>query len=86
MEVFFEDRKLHEGWGREAKQFDEDGSSRALILSLSIDHCHRLHPEQNACIENKLPVKGGIEFLVSKPKKLIEQYRPEYKLDRVWQV
>lgn len=56
VEVFFEDWKLYEGWGREAKQFDEDGSSRGLILSLLLDHCLLLHPEQNVCIENKLPV------------------------------
>ncbi|BAP56509.1 transposase family protein [Thioploca ingrica] len=27
VEVFFEDWKLYEGWGREAKQLDEEGSS-----------------------------------------------------------
>jgi len=34
VEVFFEDWKLYEGWGREAKQQGEEGSSRSLILSL----------------------------------------------------
>ncbi len=56
VEVFFEDWKLYEGWGREAKQLGEDGSSRGLILSLLFDHCLILHPEQSARIENKLPV------------------------------
>ncbi len=51
MEVFFEDWKLYEGWGREAKQLDEDGSSRGLILSLLFDHCLILHPEQSARAE-----------------------------------
>jgi hypothetical protein len=55
VEVFFEDWKLYEGWGREAKQLDEEGSSRGLILSLLFDHCLLLHPEQTARIENKLP-------------------------------
>ncbi|MFI3179472.1 MAG: transposase, partial [Methylococcaceae bacterium] len=55
VEVFFEDWKLYEGWGREAKQLDEEGSSRGLILSLLFDHCLLLHPEQMARIENKLP-------------------------------
>lgn len=32
VEVFFEDWKLYEGWGRAAKQLDEEGSSRGLIL------------------------------------------------------
>jgi hypothetical protein len=31
VEVFFEDWKLYEGWGREAKQLDEEGSSRGLV-------------------------------------------------------
>ncbi|WP_230988357.1 hypothetical protein [Bathymodiolus japonicus methanotrophic gill symbiont] len=55
IEVFFEDWKLYEGWGREAKQLDEEGSSRGLILSLLFDHCLLLHPEQIARIESKLP-------------------------------
>jgi len=45
VEVFFWDWKLNEGWGREAKQYDEEGSSRGLILSLLLDHCFLLHPE-----------------------------------------
>ena len=56
VEVFFEDWKLYEGWGREAKQQGEEGSSRSLILSLLFDHCLLLHPEQKACIENKQPM------------------------------
>lgn len=55
VEVFFEDWKLYEGWGQEAKQYGEEGSSRGLILSLLLDHCLLLHPEQKACIENKNP-------------------------------
>jgi hypothetical protein len=55
VEVFFLDWKLNEGWGREAKQYDEEGSSRGLILSLLLDHCLLLHPEQTTRIENQLP-------------------------------
>jgi hypothetical protein len=55
VEVFFSDWKLNEGWGREAKQYGEEGSSRGLILSLLLDHCLLLHPEQKSRIENKLP-------------------------------
>ncbi len=55
VEVFFEDWKLYEGWGREARQFDEEGSVRGLILSLLLDHALLLHPEQTARLENKLP-------------------------------
>jgi hypothetical protein len=57
VEVFFEDWKLYEGWGQEAKQQGEEGSSRGLILSLLFDHCLLLHPEQKACIESKQPMK-----------------------------
>ena len=55
IEVFFEDWKLYEGWGQMAKQPDEEGSSRSLILSLLLDHALLLHPEQTARLENKLP-------------------------------
>lgn len=55
VEVFVEDWKSNEGWGSLTKQTGPDGSSRSLILSLLVDHCLLLHPEQLACIENKLP-------------------------------
>lgn len=55
IEVVFEDWKLYEGWGREAKQLDEEGSSRGLILSLLLDHCLLLHPKQLARLTSKLP-------------------------------
>ena len=54
-EVFFEDRELHEGWGRFAPQFDEEGSSKSLTLSLLLDHALLLHPQQRVRIENNLP-------------------------------
>lgn len=46
---------LYEGRGQEARQFDEEGSSGSLILSLLFDRCLLFHPEQTARIENKLP-------------------------------
>jgi hypothetical protein len=55
IEVVFEDWKLYEGWGREAKQLDEEGSSRGLILSLLLDHGLLLHPKQLARLTSKLP-------------------------------
>lgn len=55
VEVFFEDWKLHEGWGQMAKQPGEEGSSRSLTLSLLLDHALLLHPEQSARLENNLP-------------------------------
>jgi len=55
VEVFFQDWKGNEGWGRLTKQPGEDGSSRGLILSLLVDHCLFFHPDQLARLENKLP-------------------------------
>ncbi|MDI1293103.1 MAG: transposase [Methylobacter sp.] len=88
VEVFFEDWKLYEGWGREAKQLDEEGSSRGLILSLLLDHCLLLHPEQTARIENKLPAytvgslqrKSQMDVLLDFIKNLLEHQNPADKL------
>ena len=55
IEVFFEDWKSYEGWAQLAKQTGEEGSSRGLTLSLLLDLCLLLHPEQLARVENKLP-------------------------------
>lgn len=55
VEVFFEDWKLYEGWTGMAKQPDEEGSFRGVILSLLLDHALLIHPEQRACLENKTP-------------------------------
>ena len=88
VEVFFEDWKLYEGWGQEAKQFDEEGSSRSLILSLLIDHCLLLHPQQKACIENKQPVytvgslqrMAQMDVLMECIKSLLQERDPGEKL------
>jgi len=88
VEVFFEDWKLYEGWGREAKQFDEEGSSRGLALSLLLDHCLLLHPEQTARIENKLPAytvgslqrKSQMDVLLEFIRTLLEHDSPADKL------
>ncbi|WP_230987978.1 hypothetical protein [Bathymodiolus japonicus methanotrophic gill symbiont] len=88
IEVFFEDWKLYEGWGREAKQLDEEGSSRGLILSLLFDHCLLLHPEQIARIESKLPAytvgslqrKSQIDVLLEFITSLLEFPDPGDKL------
>jgi hypothetical protein len=55
VEVFFQDWKGNEGWGKMTKQPGEEGSSRSLVLSLLVDHCLLFHPAQLARIENKLP-------------------------------
>ena len=55
VEVFFQDWKGNEGWGKMTKQTGEEGSSRSLTMSLLVDHCLFFHPAQLARIESKLP-------------------------------
>lgn len=50
VEVIEEDWKLNEGWGQFAPQFDEEGSSYGLTLSLLLDYALLLHPEQRALL------------------------------------
>ncbi len=67
---------------------DEEGSSRGLILSLLLDHCLFLHPEQTARIEKKLPGytvgslqrKSQMDVLLEFIKTLLEQQNPADKL------
>ena len=55
IEVFFEDWKGNEGWGKLAKQQGEKGSRRGVILSLLVDHCLLIHPDQLARLRDKQP-------------------------------
>jgi len=55
--VFIQDHKAKEGWESLTKQPGEDGSYRSLPLSLLVDHCLLLHPDQVTLINNKLPAK-----------------------------
>jgi hypothetical protein len=91
IEVFFEDWKLYEGWGSEARQFDEEGSVRGLILSLLLDHALLLHPEQKARLENKLPAYtvgslmrlSQVESLLEFIKLILEFKNPHKKLQEL---
>ena len=55
VEVFIEDWKQHEGWGKMACQQAEDGARRGLLLSLMLDHSLFFYAEQTALIKHKLP-------------------------------
>jgi hypothetical protein len=91
VEVFFEDWKLYEGWGREARQFDEEGAVRGLILSLLSDHALLLHPEQAARVENKLPAYtvGSLQRLARMDslsqfiKSILQHQNPSEKLKEI---
>lgn len=91
VEVFIEDRKQNEGRGRLTKQTGEEGSVRSLILSLLTDHCLFFHPDQQVCIENKLPActvgslvrKIRVECLLLLIRDIISDENPERKLNRL---
>jgi len=91
VDVFFEDWKLYEGWGKEAKQYDEEGSSRGMLLSLLLDHCLILHPKQMVCIENKLPAftvgslqrRLQMEALLEFIRSLLQHENPGDKLNEL---
>jgi hypothetical protein len=94
VEVFFEDWKLHEGWGQQALQRDYEGSSRGLILSLLLDHALLLHPQQLARIEDKLPActkgrlqrQSQIDALVEFIRELVTADNPHEKLEQLVEV
>lgn len=94
VEVFFEDWKLYEGWGREARQFDEEGAVHGVILSLLLDHALFLHPEQTARLENKLPAYtvgslqrlSQVETLLAFIESILQQSNPFAKLKELAQL
>jgi len=55
VEVFIEDFKVDEGWGQLAKQQGVEGAGRGVLLSLLLDLCLILHPQQEARLKNKEP-------------------------------
>ncbi|MCB1082916.1 MAG: transposase [Simkania sp.] len=56
VEVFFDYLKQYEGWGQATKQTGIEGSSRGMILSLLLDHCLLLHPQQQVRQKKKAPI------------------------------
>lgn len=91
VEVFIEDWKLHEGWGQLAPQWDAEGSSRGLTLSLLVDHALLLHPQQQARIENHLPActvgslqqHARMEALIDVIRGIVDAEDPHQKLDQI---
>lgn len=91
VEVFIEDWKSYEGWAQLAKQTGEEGSIRGLTLSLLLDLCLLLHPEQLARIENKLPAftvgtlqrKIQMEALLVFVQQLVQSPNPAEQLTQL---
>ena len=91
VEVFIQDWKGHEGWGQLTKQPDEEGSSRSLILSLLLDHCLLLHPDQLAQIENNLPAytvgslqeKSKVQGILELIQNCLQQGNPKETMEQL---
>jgi hypothetical protein len=81
-------KNRYEGWGQLAKQTGEEGASRGLILSLLLDHCLLLPPEQTARLENNLPActvgslceKSRVEALLAFIRRVLHKDNPQARL------
>jgi hypothetical protein len=91
IEVFFEDWKVYEGWGQLAPQWDEEGSSRGLTLSLLLDHALLLHPQQQARLENQHPActvgslqqHTRMEALIEVIRGVVDAEHPHQRLEEI---
>lgn len=91
VEVFIEDWKFYEGWAKLAKQPDEEGSSCGLSLSLLLDLCLLLHPEQLARVANNLPAytvgslqrSVQMEALLVSVQQIVQAPNPAEKLTQM---
>ena len=93
VEVFIEDWKSYEGWAQLAKQTGEEGSRRGLSLSLLLDLCLVLHPEQLARVANKLPAytvgslqrSVQMEVLLASVQHIVQAPNPAEQLTQLGQ-
>ena len=82
---------MYEGWGQSAPQWDEEGSSRGLTLSLLLDHALLLHPQQRARIENHLPActvgslqqHSRMDALIEAIRGIVDAEDPHQQLDEI---
>ena len=91
IEVFFQDWKANEGWGQLTKLQGVEGSSHGLFLSLLVDHCLLLHPDQLARLKQNKPAftVGSlintikIESLLKTIRVVLDANDPEQKLAEI---
>jgi hypothetical protein len=91
VEVFVQDWKTHEGWGKLTKQPGEEGSRRSLILSLLVDHCLFFHPDQHTQRKNNRPAytvgslraQVQVECFVTVLQELLASEDPQAQLARL---
>lgn len=90
VEVFIQDWKSHEGWAQLTKQPGEEGARQSVILSLLVDHCLFVHPDQQNQLKNNLPAYTvgslrahvQVECLVEVIDDLVSSDDPQDKLKR----
>jgi hypothetical protein len=91
IEVFISDWKNYEGWAVLTKHIGYEGSYTTLILSLLFDHCLLLHPEQQARVNNNLPLAtvGSLRLkaiqlhFVQMINELLEDPNPKDKVEQL---
>jgi hypothetical protein len=91
IEVFFEDWKGYEGWSALTMQPGTEGSSRSLILSLLVDHCLLLHPDQLAQLKHRQPAftvgslinRIKVESVLTVIREVLTAADPEYHLQQL---
>lgn len=94
IEVFFEDWKASEGWGKLTKHTGKKGSSQGLILSLMVDHCLFFHPDQKAFIDNNLAActvgslmrQIRIECFLQFIRNIVTDKDPGLQLDKITEI
>jgi hypothetical protein len=88
IEVFFEDWKGYEGWSALTMQPGAERSSRSLILSLLVDQCLLLHPDQLAQLKHRQPAftvgslinRIKVESVLTVIREVLTAADPEYHL------
>jgi hypothetical protein len=91
IEVFFEDWKGYEGWSALTMQPGTEGSSRSLILSLLVDQCLLLHPDQLAQLKHRQPAftvgslinRIKVESVLTVIREVLTAADPEYHLQQL---
>jgi DDE superfamily endonuclease len=93
VEVFVQDWKSYEGWKQLTKQPGHEGARRSVILSLLVDHCLFLHPDQFAQLNTNLPaytvgsLRANVQVacLIDVIQDLISSDDPQSQLQRFTQ-
>ena len=91
VEVVIEDLKQFDGWGKDASQYDYEGASRGLCLSLLLDQFLLQHPKQQSLYRAGKPLQTAgtlrnqlqFECLLNSIGKIVECEDPKAKLKEI---